>query len=441
MSTLKLLGDSSGYVQLVANTAAQNNTLTLPNVNDTLANITSPTFLSNIALAGTGTAPSIGLFTPSANTLAFATNTTQVLTINSTGNVGIGSSTPQQTLDVQGNVNVLNTVIMGSSFLRNVMINGAMGVAQRGTSFSLASAGGTGYTLDRMYYYNGVGATITISQISSIGLTGFNNAIRVQRNSGVTNTGAMITGQIIESVNCLPLAGNAVTISFWARAGTNYSATSNALTVRFTYGTGTDQGLAAYAAGTWTGQTTLQVNVTLTTAWQRFVYQTNAPSTATEIAVDFYATVTGTAGTNDYYDVTGFQVEPGPVATPFERKLYNQVLADCQRYYFQIGGVSAQPLYTGQASSATQAYIPMVFPVTLRTAPSGSNFSVSANSDWYMVNASVGSALTWTGSSITNADAQTALLVITVASGLVAGNASFAQAANTSARIKFSAEL
>jgi len=101
MSTLKLLGDSSGYVQLVANTAAQNNTLTLPNVNDTLANITSPTFLSNIALAGTGTAPSVGLFTPSANTLAFATNTTQVITINSTGNVGINSTSPQRLLDIE----------------------------------------------------------------------------------------------------------------------------------------------------------------------------------------------------------------------------------------------------------------------------------------------------------------------------------------------------
>ena len=128
MAIVKLLGDSSGYVQLVANTAAQNNTLTLPNVNDTLANITSPTFLSNIALAGTGTAPTVGMFTPSANTLAFATNTTQVVTITSTGNVGIGSAAPQQTLDVQGNVNVLNTVIMGSSFLRNRIINGGMSV-------------------------------------------------------------------------------------------------------------------------------------------------------------------------------------------------------------------------------------------------------------------------------------------------------------------------
>jgi hypothetical protein len=120
MSTLKLLGDSSGYVQLVANTAAQNNTLTLPNVNDTLANITSPTFLSNIALAGTGTAPSIGMFTPSANTLAFATNTTQVVTITSTGNLGIGTSTVSAGNAVAvygGNLYVNGNITFGSTTL------------------------------------------------------------------------------------------------------------------------------------------------------------------------------------------------------------------------------------------------------------------------------------------------------------------------------------
>jgi hypothetical protein len=165
------------------------------------------------------------------------------------------------------------------------------------------------------------------------------------------------------------------------------------------------------------------------------------PAGTNEIATAFNYTPVGTAGTADYFQITGVQLEAGPVATPFERKLYNQTLADCQRYYFQIGGTAAQALPTGQAASATSAYIPIVFPVTLRIAPSGSNFSVSANSDWYMVNASVGSALTWTASTMSTADVQTALLQITVASGLVAGNASFAQAANTSARVKFSAEL
>jgi hypothetical protein len=541
MSTLKLLGDSSGYVQLVANTAAQNNTLTLPNVTDTLANITSPTFLSNIALAGTGTAPSVGVFTDG-QILGFATNNTERMRINNggnlligtttlantvslsvagygntagidfqrgdvpasnqsvagiaswsydgtalfaggtinfragenwsstnhgtliqfrvtptgsggtlfeamriapSGNVGIGSTAPQQTLDVQGNVNVLNTVIMGSSFLRNRLINGGMQVAQYGTSAAPTVANFT-YSMDRFFCAINSGTSgYTVTQLSqaNTGLSGFYNALRYQRNSGQTNTTTMAFGQTIETANCYDLAGQTVTLSFWARAGANFSAASSQITARVATGTGTDQGSAGAYNGTWTGYAQTNTVVTITTSWVRYSVAVTIPSGVNEIQVLFYWAGVGTAGTNDYADFTGIQFEAGPVATAFERKLYNQTLADCQRYYFQIGGTAAQALPTGQAASATSAYIPIVFPVTLRIAPSGSNFSVSANSDWYMVNASVGSALTWTASTMSTADVQTALLQITVASGLVAGNASFAQAANTSARVKFSAEL
>jgi hypothetical protein len=211
--------------------------------------------------------------------------------------------------------------------------------------------------------------------------------------------------------------------------------------VRFTYGTGTDQGLAAYAAGTWTGQTTLQVNVTLTTAWQRFVYQTNAPSTATEIAVDFYATVTGTAGTNDYYDVTGFQVEPGPVATAFERKLYSQVLADCQRYYWVNSSASNNVSYYMPvfAYSTTLAFGVIEFPVTMRIAPAIVTSGTPSNYRIYLGGTAY--ALT-AGPAIDQATPYSSSISFTTAGTLTLGQAGMAGAnASTAAFLGFNAEL
>ena len=56
------------------------------------------------------------------------------------------------------------------------------------------------------------------------------------------------------------------------------------------------------------------------------------------------------AGTlNSNMNITGVQVEQGPVATPFERRLYNFELAACQRYYettiIRVGGYNTNGAY------------------------------------------------------------------------------------------------
>jgi hypothetical protein len=444
MSTLRLVGDSSGYVQLVANVAAANNTLTLPNVNDTLANITSPTFLSNIALAGTGTAPSIGLFTPSANTLAFATNTTQVLTINSTGNVGIGSSTPQQTLDVQGNVNVLNTVIMGSSFLRNRLINGAMQIDQRsnGASFTMtASTYGSYGSCDRWNFGNSNASGCVAQRVTST-LAGFPYALQIQRSSTSTVTGFFGTAQDIETLNCQDLAGQTVTLSFYAQAGANFSAASNLMNVFVATGTGTDQSSNLMWTSAWTGfAKPLNTTATLTTTWTRYSYTVVIPAGTNEIAAAFYYTPTGTAGTADYFQITGVQLEPGPVATAFERKLYSQVLADCQRYYWVNSSASNNVSYYMPvfAYSTTLAFGVIEFPVTMRIAPAIVTSGTSANYRIYLG----GTAYTLTaGPAIDQATPYSSSISFTTAGTLTLGQAGMAGAnASTAAFIGFNAEL
>jgi len=85
--------------------------------------------------------------------------------------------------------------------------------------------------------------------------------------------------------------------------------------------------------------------------------------------------VVGTNGATFY--ITGVQLEIGTSATPFERRLYNQELANCQRYYFKVGLVTDSALATGLSPSSNTARVYMPFPVTMRTAP-----TLSQNALW-----------------------------------------------------------
>jgi hypothetical protein len=249
---------------------------------------------------------------------------------------------------------------------KNFIINGGMDIWQRGTSFALTSY--NVYTADRWTCGNGTG--ITISQVSS-GLTGFQYAMRSQRNSGVGAVTSINNIYNLETKNSIPMAGQTVTFSFWARAGANFSASGNALTAQLETGTGTDQ-------NAWNGYYTgsaypISVTPTLTTSWQRFSYTATLASTTTQVGLFFYYVPTGTAGANDYFDITGVQLEIAPQATPFSRAggSIGGELSLCQRYFYRLGTNSAYETYLMAANNGTsQVVMPIQFPVTMRTTPS-----------------------------------------------------------------------
>jgi hypothetical protein len=199
----------------------------------------------------------------------------------------------------------------------------------------------------------------------------------MQRPASNTGTGRLIIGSGLETANSIPLIGKPVTLSFYARAGANFSESANGLYARLQYGTGTDQNVFVG----FTGNTSLvNETKTLTATWQRFSITGTFPANANQIGYQFGYTPTGTAGAADYFEITGVQLEIGSIATPFSRATgtLQSELAACQRYYYRaVPGISTYGLFEhfGVATSSTTIYSSLKLPVTMRTNPSSVDFS------------------------------------------------------------------
>jgi len=205
---------------------------------------------------------------------------------------------------------------------RNLIINGNFAINQRGGSNTTINT----YALDRWRSYGGpMGFTISQQDVLST-LSTSRYAMRFQRTSGNTQTNNTGVVQGIESKNCEGLAGTTLTLSFKARAGADLSSDLDA---RFFYGTGTDENPVGMTGQTNDGGT----DFTLTTSFATYTKTVTVPASTTQISLTFAVTPTGTAGTNDWFEVAEVQVERGSVATPFEHRSYGDELSRCQRYF------------------------------------------------------------------------------------------------------------
>ena len=314
---------------------------------------------------------------------------------------------------------------------KNFIINGGMDIWQRGTSF--AGTGASIYMADR--WQLNTASTTTTSQITS-GISNIQYAMRNQRTSASTTVATNYIATSLETKNSIPMAGQTVALSFWARAGANFSSTSNQLNAAVVYGTGTDQNVFNVLTGS---TSVIAQTATLTTSWQRFTYTGTVGSTATQVAMYFYWATTGTAGANDYFDITGVQLEIAPQATPFSRAggSIGGELALCQRYYWQVGyGVIAN----GFATSSTTAQFVISLPVSMRVSPPTINpngvYLFSASGSPYYAPSS------WTLPAITPTGQNLVPVVFNYSSGGLTVGASYYLANSSAATyLGFSAEL
>jgi hypothetical protein len=296
----------------------------------------------------------------------------------------------------------------------NPVINSAMQIAQRGTSISVGA--GAPYTLDRWQgFRSGAAAGETVSrQVTgdTTNLPFIQYCARVQRDSGNTSTADLTLSQSFETINSIPFAGKTVTLSFYARRGANYSATSNLINTAIYVGTGTDQ---SWISGYTGFAVAVSAANTLTTSWQRFTMTGAIGATVTELAINFAATPTGTAGAADFFEVTGVQLEVGSVATPFHTLggTIQGELAACERYYQRFSNTGSGDFTgLGVAYTSTAAILTIKYKTTMRLGTAALDYSSVRVYD--AVNAAI--AVTTLTLSTTTADYM--CLTASVASGL-----------------------
>jgi len=256
--------------------------------------------------------------------------------------------------------------------VRNLIINGDMRISQRGTSFT-SNLENT-YTLDRWKIHDRLCTSRSVTQESfstgSVSTFGkeVSNYLRAtfSNDSGATPPFVMHAIEDVKSV-----AGETVTISFWAKA-------DSAQDIELHYS-------QQFGGGGSSEVTAIIDTFTLTTSWAKYTTTVTIPSisgktvgTSSNLRIDWRMP----ANTAITYDMTLVQLEANTTATPFENRPYDMELERCKRYCYVLESTSVTGRQTicSACSHATTAGIGFLqLPVEMRALPS---LSLSAVGDW-----------------------------------------------------------
>lgn len=290
---------------------------------------------------------------------------------------------------------------------KNKILNSNFSIWQRGTSITFAD---NAYTADRFITLvnSGSAGTGTVTQQTftpgTAPVAGYEGQYFWRYNLTATGTSVEhYVGQKIEDVRTF--AGQTVTFSFWGKADSARTITSQVLQLFGSGGSGT-----VATAGT---------THSFTTSWQRFSVTISVPSvsgktigTGSSLLPRFY----WTAAAGATIDTWGWQLEYGSKATPFQTASGGSPqaeLAMCQRYYVRTVSINAYGTVATPAIGATATLASVIYktPVTMRVAPSSIDFANVALNDTNSVTAVT--ALT-----INRSNPDFCELTATVASGL-----------------------
>jgi len=279
---------------------------------------------------------------------------------------------------------------------RNMIINGAMQVAQRGTSSTGIGASSGYFTCDRWLIACSGEGRLTATQTAD-GPVGFANCLKLDCTTADTSIAAgeflqivqKIEGQNLQRIGKGVSGAKEITVSFYVKANAAFNfvcelndldntrqisklfaTTTGWVKHELTFAADEDDGSSPFgddnaaslnltfwlhAGSTWSGGT-------LNTA--TFANTTNA-NRAAGVSSFF-------SSTNNEFFITGVQMEVGSSATPFEHKTFAQDLEECSRYFTidKAGSGGQFKRYAhGGAVSTTQASCSIALSTPLRTTP------------------------------------------------------------------------
>jgi len=349
---------------------------------------------------------------------------------------------------------------------RNMVINGAMNVAQRSASVTGIGASSGYFTCDRWRIDTSASAgRLTMSQTAD-GPNGISaNCIKLDCTTADTSIAAgenmtiqhRFEGQNIQRIGSGVAGAKQITLSFYVKAsaaftfgaelfnGDNnrqitklFDTTTDWVRHEITFPADVDDGSSPFvddntvalflvfhlhAGSTFTSGT-------LNTA--AFADTTNANRAA---GIDsFYSS------TDNNFFITGVQMEVGPVATEFEQEDIGVTLAKCQRYYYKTGPIATNGCFgTGFNVSTTVGVGETVFPVKLRAIPTAleQNGTAAHYRIAHRATATNCSAVP----ALDRVNTDRAITTFTVGSGLTAGDGIEIRSQNSTAFLAWSADL
>jgi len=348
---------------------------------------------------------------------------------------------------------------------RNVILNSAMMISQRGTSF--ASVGNV-YHLDRFHFYKqNAGSAFTVSQSSVTDLAGFANALKVDCTTADTSTasneqayiGYKAEGQDLQRFQKGHATALGFTLSFYVKTNKAGVYTvkmfdrDNSRDVSGSY-TVADANWNRYTIN-FPADTTGKFDDDNASSLEIFFNLVNGSDTqggTLNTAWRSVADASGSTGqvnfsdsTSNDWEITGIQLETGSgAATDFEHRSFGDELSRCQRYYHRVesfgtfGNESYKRYGNGVYYSATAAEVMIPLPVMMRAEPTFENTGTSTDYAFYD-----GTVRSISSSLAINAASDPNYMVITgtTASSTQGNGAIFLSNNNTNSFIAASAEL